>query len=62
MKQLEKISSDPESDRFYINSHFLVFFPEKSILERMKSGSSREDVLMEFRESDGYALMKGIFL
>lgn len=61
-KQLELISSDPEFDRTYINAHFFIVFPEQFILERMEKGLSRENVLSEFRESDRYQLMKGIFI
>lgn len=61
-KQLEMISSDPESDRTYINAHFVIVFPEHFILERMEKGLSRENVLSEFRESDRYQLLKGTFI
>lgn len=61
MKQVETISSDPVMDRTYINAQFFIFFPEKIILERIEMGLSREDVLLEFRESDRYAIMKGMF-
>lgn len=60
-KQLETITTDPESDRAFINAHFFVVFPEEFILERMESGLSREKVLSEFRESDRYDIMKGNF-
>lgn len=59
-KQFETISSDPGSDRSYVNAQFFVFFSEKKIFRRIKKGLSREQVLDEFRQSDRYEIMKGI--
>lgn len=61
MKKLETISNDPDSDRTYINAHFFIVFPEIFLLERIKMGSNREEVLLEIRDSDQYGIMKGIF-
>lgn len=61
-KRLEKISNDPENDRAYVNEHFFIIFPKKFILERFEKGSNREDVLSEFRDSDRYQIMEGIFV
>lgn len=59
--ELERISSEPESDRSFINAQFFIFFPEKLIMERTQKGLDRETILSEFRESDQYNIMKGIW-
>ena len=59
-RQLESISSNPDSDRSYVNAHFFIMFPEQMLLERAKIGLNREQVLLELRESDRYEVMKGI--
>lgn len=61
IQQLEAISSDPESDRAYVNNIFHIIFPETFIMERMEKGLSRENVLSEFRDSDRYEILKSIF-
>lgn len=58
-KQLQTISSSPESDRKYINAQFLVVSPEKS-MTLIAEGLSREDILDKFRKSDRYEIIKGI--
>lgn len=61
MEQSGTISSDPDSDRTYINTHFFIVFPESFLLERIKMGISREAILLELRDTDRYGIMKGIF-
>lgn len=61
MDMLNSISTEPDCDRRFINSAFLIFFPEGRIRKQIKKGLNREGVLEKFRESSKYALMSSIY-
>lgn len=69
MKPLETIPSVASSDRFYVNTAFIIFFPDKYIHKKIKkckkrevdSTKLREEVLKILRESNRHQTMKGDF-
>lgn len=69
MKELETIPGSASRDRFYVNSSFVIFFPDKYINKKIKKclkrevppPKLREEILTILRESDRHQIMKGEF-
>lgn len=61
LKHLDNMSSAPIFDRSFINSSFLIFFSDRYILKQKKKGMARKAVLIKFRESNRYNIMRNIY-
>lgn len=63
MEDIDTISGQPDADREYVNSMFMIMFRENVTKKRLKRGVTRKAVLDEYRDSKEYRTMKGdIFL
>lgn len=61
VKQLDSISGDAPFDRLFINTHFTIMFSEKYIRKQMKKGLDRKNILVKFRDSNRYEIMKFLY-
>lgn len=61
IKQLDTISGNASFDRLFVNTHFSIMFPEKSLRKQLKKGLGRKDILERFRNSNRGEIMEQMY-